>query len=144
MPQKGLFCQWWWWWWWWGQKSCLSIYLSIYDPFLDLGRFLSFLILFTDGRTPWMGDQPAARPLPTHMTTQAQNKRKHTSMAGVGFEPTIPVFRRAKTVHALDARPLWSAEMWPIVLYSLLTFVNRCWVVPSQDLHVANASVWAV
>jgi hypothetical protein len=21
---------------------------------------------FTDGRTPWTGDQPAARPLPTH------------------------------------------------------------------------------
>jgi hypothetical protein len=26
----------------------------------------------------------------------------HTSMPEVGFEPTIPVFERAKTVHALD------------------------------------------
>jgi hypothetical protein len=35
-------------------------------------------------------------------TTQTQNKRKHTSVPWVGFEPTIPVFERAKIVHALD------------------------------------------
>jgi hypothetical protein len=29
-----------------------------------------FLILYTVGRTPWTGDQPIARPLPTHGTTQ--------------------------------------------------------------------------
>jgi hypothetical protein len=42
---------------------------------LDPGRFFSFLILYTVGRTPWTGDQPIARPLPTHRTTQTQNKR---------------------------------------------------------------------
>jgi hypothetical protein len=57
---------------------------------------------YTVGRTPWMGDQPIARPLRTHRTTQAQNKRTQTSMPWVGFEPTIPAFERAKTVHALD------------------------------------------
>jgi hypothetical protein len=31
-----------------------------------------------------------------------QNKRRQTSMPQVGFEPTIPVFKRVKTVHALD------------------------------------------
>jgi hypothetical protein len=31
-------------------------------------------------------------------------------MPQVGFEPTIPVFERAKTVRALDRWPLWSAE----------------------------------
>jgi hypothetical protein len=49
-----------------------------------------------------MGNQPAARPLPTHSTTQTQNKRTHTSMPRVGFEPTIQVFERAKSVHAID------------------------------------------
>jgi hypothetical protein len=49
-----------------------------------------------------MGDQPVARPLPTHRTTQIQNKRKQTSMPRVGFEPTIPAFERAKTVHVCD------------------------------------------
>jgi hypothetical protein len=40
---------------------CVSTVLS-----LDLGRFCSFLILHTVGRSPWSGDQPVARPLPTH------------------------------------------------------------------------------
>jgi hypothetical protein len=84
-------------------RSYFFIYLSIaLHPFSDLGRFFSFLILHTFGRTPWNGDQPAARPLPTHRTTQTQNKRIQTSMPRVGFEPTIQVFERAKTVHALD------------------------------------------
>jgi hypothetical protein len=34
--------------------------------------------------------------------TQTQHKRTQTSMPRLGFEPTIPVFERAKTVHALD------------------------------------------
>jgi hypothetical protein len=67
-------------------------------------RFVSlqFLNLHTAGRTHWTGDQPVSRPLPTQRTTQTQNKRTQTSMARVGFEPTIPAFERAKTVHGLD------------------------------------------
>jgi hypothetical protein len=34
--------------------------------------------------------------------TQTQNKRTQTSMPQMGFEPTIPAFERAKTVHVLD------------------------------------------
>jgi hypothetical protein len=48
-----------------------------------------------------MGDQPVARSLPTHRTTQTQNKRTQTSMSRVRFEPTTPAFEVAKTVHAL-------------------------------------------
>jgi hypothetical protein len=48
-----------------------------------------------------MGDQPIARPLPTHRTTQTQNKRKHqTFMPEAGFEPTITASEGAKRVHA--------------------------------------------
>jgi hypothetical protein len=50
---------------------CLSIYGSTV-LLLDLSRFFSFLILYAVGRTPWTGDQPVARPLPTHRTTQTQ------------------------------------------------------------------------
>jgi hypothetical protein len=57
---------------------------------------------YTVGRTPFKGDQPVARPLPTHRTTQTENKRTKTSMPLVGFEFTIPIFERAKTVHGLD------------------------------------------
>jgi hypothetical protein len=79
-----------------------SVSLWLYSPLLDLGRFFSFLILYTVGRTHWTGVQPIARPLLTHRTTQTQNKRTQTSISWVGFEPTIPVCERAKTVHALD------------------------------------------
>jgi hypothetical protein len=48
------------------------------------------------------GDRPVARTLPTHRTTQTQNKRTEMSMPRVGFEPTIPVFERAEAVHTLD------------------------------------------
>jgi hypothetical protein len=57
-------------------SSSTFIYPSIYGSMallLDLGRFFSFLIICTVGRTPWTGDQPVARPLPTHRTTQTQN-----------------------------------------------------------------------
>jgi hypothetical protein len=75
--------------------------LWLYSP-LNLGRFFSFLILYTFGRTHWTEDQPVARPLPTHRTTQTQNKRRQMSMTRVGFEPMSPVLERAKTVYALD------------------------------------------
>jgi hypothetical protein len=69
---------------------------------LDLGQFFSFLILYTIDRTPWMRHKPVARPLPTHRTTQTQNKRTHTFMLRVRFERTIPSFERLKRVYALD------------------------------------------
>jgi hypothetical protein len=69
---------------------------------LGLGRFFSFFIFYTVVRIPWTGDEPVARPLSAHRTAQTENKRTRTSMPQVGFEPTMPVFERAKTVHALD------------------------------------------
>jgi hypothetical protein len=93
--------------------SCLSIYLPTYlyvylicgsTALVDLGRFFSFLILYTVGSTLLAGDQPVTRPLPTHRAIQTQNKRTQTSVPRVRFEPTIPVFERAKTVHALESR----------------------------------------
>jgi hypothetical protein len=60
-----------------------------------------FLILYRVGRTPWTGDQ--AGSLPTHRTTQTQNKyTKYRHSCWSGFEPTIPAFERAKAVHDLD------------------------------------------
>jgi hypothetical protein len=73
-----------------------------YMPLLGLGHFFSFLIFNTVCRIPWTGDQPIARLLPVHRTTQTQNKRTQTSMPQVGFEPMISLFEQAKTVHALD------------------------------------------
>jgi hypothetical protein len=43
-----------------------------------------------------VGDQAVAKPLPTHRTTQTQNKHKEKSMPRMGFEPTNPVLGRRK------------------------------------------------
>jgi hypothetical protein len=81
---------------------CLSNYLWLYSPFRAQAFYLVPQSFFTDGRTLWSSDQPVTRPLPKHRATQTQNKRPQTSTSQVGFEPTIPVFVRAKTFHALD------------------------------------------
>jgi hypothetical protein len=54
------------------------------QPFVGTWPLLQFRNLFyTDGRTPWTSDQPVARPLPSHRTTQTENKRRDTSMPRV-------------------------------------------------------------
>jgi hypothetical protein len=48
------------------------------------------------------GRSAVASPLPTHRTAQTQNKRTQTFTHHAGFEPTILMFERAKTINALD------------------------------------------
>jgi hypothetical protein len=45
--------------------------------FLEHGADFSVSWSFTDGRSPWTGDQLVARPIPKHRTTQTQ-KKAHT------------------------------------------------------------------
>jgi hypothetical protein len=87
---------------------------SALQPFVGPWPLPQFRNLFyTDGRTHWASDQPVARPLPTHRTTQTQNKHTiQTSMPQVGFEPTIPAFERAKTVHALHHASTAIGFLW--------------------------------
>jgi hypothetical protein len=47
------------------------------QPFVGSWPLVQFLNLKTVGTTPWTGDQPITRPLPTHSTKQTQNKRAH-------------------------------------------------------------------
>jgi hypothetical protein len=79
---------------------CLSIYVSIYgstsfcwplSSFSGSWSFTQWIRFF------WTGNQPVARPLPTHGTTQTRNKRTQSSVPQGGFKPTIPVFEQAKT-----------------------------------------------
>jgi hypothetical protein len=103
-------------------STMLFIYLRLYSPLLGLGRFFGFLIFTKSVGLLGRGTSPSARPLPAHRTAQTQNKRTQTSMSWVGLEPTIPVFERAKTVHASDRgatvtgpMPFYSSKMWPYV-----------------------------
>jgi predicted ATP-dependent Lon-type protease len=61
-------------------------------------------------------DEPVARPLPTHRTTQTQNKFIQISILRVGFEPMTAVFERAKKFHALDS----AVTLVSILLLSLV------------------------
>jgi hypothetical protein len=82
--------------------NSISTLLWLYGPLLGHGSFFSFFIYTQSAGLFGTRNKPVSRPLPTHRTTQTQNKRTQTSMPRVGFEPTTPVFERAKTVHALD------------------------------------------
>jgi hypothetical protein len=63
----------------------LTVLLSFTHSFINGSTALCWVLVsssvrnlfYADGRTPLTGDQPVARPLPTHKTTQTQNKRMH-------------------------------------------------------------------
>jgi hypothetical protein len=56
----------------------LIIYLSMaLQPFVGPWPLYQFLNFLTVTKTPWTGDQSAARPLPVYRTTQTQSKRRH-------------------------------------------------------------------
>jgi hypothetical protein len=52
----------------------------VVQSFVRPSLVFQFLNLYTVGRTLWRGDQSVSRPLPTHRTTQTQNKRTQTSV----------------------------------------------------------------
>jgi hypothetical protein len=81
----------------------LSIYLSVCGStaLMDLDCFFSFLIYIqTVGLLGRGISLSEGRYL--HTGQHKQNKNTQTAMPRVGFEPTISVFERAKTGHALD------------------------------------------
>jgi hypothetical protein len=94
------------------QTDKLSIYLSTaLQLFVRPGPFYSFLNFYSQWDS-LVGNKLVARPLPTHKTAQTQNKRTKTSMPQVGFEPTIPLFERTKTVYALDCAATVIGTLW--------------------------------
>jgi hypothetical protein len=56
----------------------IIIYLWLYSPLLGLGRFFSFFIFYTVGKSPWTGDQPVAKPLATQDSTNTE--KTHTDI----------------------------------------------------------------
>jgi hypothetical protein len=73
-------------------KKC--IYLSIYLSFLSFLIYTQSVGRFRQGISPSQG---------RYVHTEQHKHRINANR--VGFEPTIPVFERAKTVHALDRAP---------------------------------------
>jgi hypothetical protein len=71
------------------------------QAFVGPARSISFVILYTADRTSWTGNQSHAKPLPTHRTTQTQNKHADIH-ASSGMKLITPVFERTKTIQASD------------------------------------------
>jgi hypothetical protein len=81
----------------------LSIYLSMaLHPFLVPWPIFQFLDLFRQSVELLGRGISSSQGRYLYTVQHKQNKRTQTSMSQMGFEPTIPVFERAKTVHDLD------------------------------------------
>jgi hypothetical protein len=59
----------------------------------------------------------------------------------VGFQPTIPVFERAKTVHALDRAATVIGDGKIIVLYSMIFMSFHLALLPEIYLNFAEHGV---
>jgi hypothetical protein len=113
----------------------LSIYLWLYNSCGPRSLF-QFLNLYTVCRIPWKGDLPVARPLPTHGTTQIQNKHSHRhSCLEWNANPRSQRSSDRRQFMLLTARPLWSA---------LLKYLSNCIQYASRKIcneernHVTN------
>jgi hypothetical protein len=98
-------------------------YISIYGciDLVDLGRLFSFLIYIQSvGLLGRVSSPSQGRYL--HKEQHKLNKRTQTFMPRVEIETMIPVFERAKTVHALER----GATLIDCPMYKLVKiFQNR-------------------
>jgi hypothetical protein len=58
-------------------ETYTCIFFLLLLPLWSIGLIYQFLDYFTDGRTPWTGDQLVARPLPVHKHRKT-SVRAHT------------------------------------------------------------------
>jgi hypothetical protein len=70
---------------------------------VGLGRFFSFLLYTQSVGFLERGISPSQGLYLHTEQHKTQKKPNQTSMPLVRFEPTIPVFQRTKTLHALDS-----------------------------------------
>jgi hypothetical protein len=130
----------------------IYIYIYIYQfLLLPLGtwgiretlRSTSVSYIYSDGMTAWTGDQPVARSLPTNIQTDC----RQISMPWVAFQPTIPVFERAKTFHALDRAATAISRTESSKCKLRITLTNApilwsiydtasSWTIPSNGIHI--------
>jgi hypothetical protein len=72
------------------------------EPFVGPWPLFQFLDLLQSQPNSLDGGSARHKAATRTQNRKIQNERTQTSMSQVGLELTIPVFERAKTVHALD------------------------------------------
>jgi hypothetical protein len=95
------------------------VYLWLYSPVWGLGRFFSFLVVYTVGRTPWKGNQPVGRPLPAHRVTQTQNKHTQTSIPRRGIRTQDRSVRAGEDGSCLRPRGHCARTLSALTLYCM-------------------------
>jgi hypothetical protein len=100
--------------------GAISVYLWLYSPLLDLGRFFSFLILYTVGRSPWTGDQAV-----TGQHKHRINAHRHPCLKW----DSSPRFQCWEGEDSSCLRPLglWSAPVLYETVISVLAFDIAVW-----------------
>jgi hypothetical protein len=73
--------------------------MALKDLLLGLGRFFSFLILYTVGT---LAGGSACCKASTYIQDNTNRINAYISMPQAGFEPTTPESEWVKTVHSLD------------------------------------------
>jgi hypothetical protein len=77
-----------------------------------------------------------------HTGQHKQNKRTQISMLQMGFEPTIPVFERAKTVHASDPVATGIGTVRYIVTINVPEFLGEKKASLSRSENVSQCKIW--
>jgi hypothetical protein len=96
---------------------------------------------YTDGMTPWSSDQPVARPLSKHRTTQTQNKRIHTEHPCLERD-SIPWSQRPSKRRQFI--PQTARLLWPACFKSyakILTLLKSYCLCPSM-FALGNVHLW--
>jgi hypothetical protein len=101
--------------------------MALQASLLGLGRFFSFLILYTVGRTLWIGDQSVARPLPTHRTTHTDI---HASSEIRTHDASIQTGRASSCL-----RPCSHCD-WPIVQVTRFFILVGCILLRNVHLRI--------
>jgi hypothetical protein len=102
------------------------------QPFVRPWLFLSFLILYTIGRTPWMGDQPVVRPLPTKLWTQKLTESNKITGHSIWTEWKITAPKcipHYKTIGRRDVGRIRERERarWTVRFWRPMSWSRRWW-----------------
>jgi hypothetical protein len=109
----------------------LSIYLWLYIPLLGLGRFFSFLNLYTVGKYSWMEDQPVTRPLPAHTGQHKHRINAHGhDLSGIRTHKTS--VRASEDSSCLRPRDHCDRHK------SMIIYIKRTYTRSLQDWNMCN------
>jgi hypothetical protein len=108
------------------------------QPLVGSRPLFSFLILYTFGRTPWTGDQPIARPLLTHRTTQTKNKRIQYKYPCLEWDSNLRSYRSREQRQFMSNDGSQGFSVLNIALFHSIPFSPVSQSVSSKRLSLAK------